>query len=77
MGFWRNKARTIIQAALVEAKKNGARGRALRRAANQQYAEYGHPRSKYPYRVWLEELDAIMFRELNGCSQMALGIDGL
>lgn len=81
MGFWRKKARAVIMKAITEAKENGVRGRALRRAANQRYdeyrpaAEFAHPRSKYPYRVWLQELDAIMFRELNGCSQMMLGLE--
>lgn len=81
MGFWRKKARALIASAIAEAKENGVRGRALRRAANQKYNEYrpaeafAHPRSKYPYRVWLQELDAVMFRELNGCAQMSLGFE--
>lgn len=77
MGYWRTKAKRIIQTALADAKVNGIRGRALRREVNRRFEEYGHPRSKYPYRVWLQELDAAMFKELNGCSQMSLGLEDI
>jgi hypothetical protein len=70
MGFWRKKAKEIILAAYRDAKKQGLRGRAVRRFITKNYAAYGHPRAKYPYRVWLEELDALMYKEMNGCSQL-------
>lgn len=71
-GYWRQKAQKIIGDAYRQAKDSGLRGRAVRRHITKQYALYGHPRSKYPYRVWLEELDALMYKELNGCSQLVL-----
>lgn len=74
MGQWRTKARKIIGAALLEGKAQGIRGRALRRFIGQRYPEYSDTRMKYPYRVWLEELDKAMFQELNGCNQMVLGL---
>ena len=74
MGTWRKKAKQIISEAYQEAKKSGARGRAVRRFINKHYEKYGHPRSKYPYRVWLEELDALMYIEMNGTSQLPLMI---
>jgi hypothetical protein len=81
MGNWRIKAKRIIQAALREAKAKGIGGRALRRFITKSYPAYGYLdeqgrpiRGKYPYRVWLEELDAVMFRELNGCAQMGLNL---
>jgi hypothetical protein len=77
MGHWRKKAKEIIGAALIEGKASGVRGRALRRFITKKYPEYGHPRSKYPYRVWLQELDAVMYRELNGCSQIILNLESL
>jgi len=69
------KAKSIIEQALQKAKKNGVRGRALRREINKDFPLYGHKRSKYPYRVWLEELDAVMHKELFGVSQVVLRLD--
>lgn len=74
MGFWRTKARQIIHKALLEAKAKGLRGRAIRRHITKFYPEYGHPRCKYPYRVWLDEVDTVMEKELSGYSQMVLGL---
>lgn len=87
MGQWRTKAREIIGAAVLEGKEQGVRGRGLRKFINARYEQYAPKdsdgralRTKYPYRTWLEELDKVMYQELNGCSQMVLGLssdDGL
>ena len=82
MGFWRKKAEQVINAAYQEAKKSGLRGRAVRRFITKHYPEYGYMtddgrplRCKYPYRVWLEVLDALMYQEINGCAQLVIGLD--
>lgn len=81
MGTWRKRAKQIIAVALRLGKSRGIRGRALRRFITKSYPEYGFldefgrpVRAKYPYRVWLEELDAVMFKELHGLSQTMLDL---
>ena len=73
MGKWRTTAQKIIGAAYQEAKNSGVRGRAVRRFINQRYSQYAVNRKKYPYRVWLEELDRVMYGELFGTAQLSLG----
>ena len=76
MGKWRKKARDIIYSAYAEAKSLGVKGRAVRRFINKKFPQYGHSRSKYPYRVWLDELDLLMYREINGVEQLGLNLFG-
>ena len=75
MGKWRSRAREIIYQAYFEAKQLGLRGRSIRRFITQRYSLYGYPRKKFPYRVWLNEIDALMYRELNGASQVFLPLN--
>jgi len=75
MGYWRQHAKTLIYEGYREAIASGQRGRAIRRWVNKYYfPKYGAPRAKYPYRVWVEELNALMARELAGVRQMVLPI---
>ncbi len=50
---WRQRARAIIAAALVGTE--GLSRKEVRRRIREAYAQYPHPMSGFPYKVWLEE----------------------
>lgn len=74
-GYWRTKAKQIQALAVAEARREGVRGRALRRWVNGYFSQYAERRWKHQYRVWLDELNKLMACELAGCEQVKLGLD--
>lgn len=75
MPKWRTKAKEIQRQAVEDARREGVRGRALRRWVNGYYEKYAARRWKFPYRVWLDELNDLMAMELSGCEQGKLSLE--
>lgn len=50
---WRQRARALIAAALIGSE--GETRKQVRARIRDAYDQYPHPRSGYPYQVWLQE----------------------